>query len=68
MSVDQLREETSEVYGKQTPYRSSVDTGNGEGARRRCVSLFIMLLESAFTRVTVQGVLGRGDKLKHSVP
>lgn len=38
-------------------YRFSVGTSYGEEARTRFVSLFIMLLESAFTRVTVQRVV-----------
>lgn len=43
--------------GKRTPYRFAVAAPYVEEARTRFVSLFIMLLESAFTRVTVQSAV-----------
>lgn len=43
--------------GVRVTYRFTVGTSYLEEARTRFVSLFIMLLESAFTRVTVQSAV-----------
>lgn len=43
--------------GARVTYRFTVGTSYLEEARTRFVSLFIMLLESAFTRVTVQSAV-----------